>query len=332
MTNLLVSMVVALIMGITIHYGLANMEPPGPPRAGDAETPPAVSVRFAGIEPRQALRLEVQEGHKEDVRFTLWLKTSVDSDAREEGGIPAALAQAEGLGGLDLAAIDQGLGLETAERAATFVVRMKVTDADADTITLRWTVRRASPGEASDPEWTDAIKRAKKMRGTTKIARSGAPLESTVEGESYRSVASADVSTLLRRWMAEPAPLFPDEPVGHGAIWEVRRELTDAGVTTGQTARVEITDVKATGIVVREDHSAELLRSSLEFPGAPNVIELYADDLRLSGETTFTARPESIAALGEGRIDTKVNLVLGLGIAQMVTRTTSSVELVVDRP
>lgn len=332
MANLLASLIVALVMGVTVHWALTNMEPPEPPRATDDEAPPAVSVRYAGIEPREPLRLRVGEGHKEDVRFTLWVNTAVDSAARQQRGVPAALSHAEGLNGLDLAAIDRGLGLETAERTATFVVRMKVTEADADTVTIDWRVRSTSAGERPDEEWADAVKRAKKMRGTSVIARSGRPIESTMEGDSYRSVALADVSTLLRRWMAEPATLFPEEPVGHGAIWEVERELTDAGVRTLQRARVEVTDVKASGVTLTEAHTAELLGSDLEFPGAPNLIDMYARDLRLRGDAAFVADLDRIAGIGDGRVSTKVDLIMGLGVAEMVTHSSSEVELVVDRP
>lgn len=329
LANLLASFVAAGLGSVGVHLYLQNAEPMGP-RGSNSESPPRLTMKFDGIAPKRPLRIAVEEGYEERVRFTLRTKTRSSTESAS-GRVPRALPEAE-YAGMDFAQVGEALGARNNEREGSFTIELEVDEADAETITIEWDVKRANVLGEPDAAWKRAVSGAKKLRGRTVITRTGMPLEASIDGESYGTPAAAEISTTIRRWMAEPAPVFPPDPVGHGAIWEVSRDLVDSGVSTSHTARLEIGDHGPDQVVLLERGHGVLNGSTMETGDHLAVLDPYARQFRLTGDGSWTAPMNGLVATGEGGAKAALDIVFGLGIAEMTTTSETQMELVVDRP
>ncbi len=335
MANLLASIITAVIVSVSVHLYL-DRNPPGGAPAPDTEEPPTVRMAFAGIAPRQELRLQVQKGYVEVDELRVW--QSIRSQQGNDAGqlapdAPAALVGSE-LAGLDIASLTRGLRSPDGEREATFRVRFEVKDADANTLLLSWKMLDAQVVEhEQSPAWSKAVTGARKLRGETRIDRTGAPITARMDGLRVSDPVGQELQTLLRRWLAEPAPIFPVEPVGHGAVWEITRELTDGGVRSRQTQRVEATELRAqTGrIKLAEGVSGALLTADVHLGPAMAAFGPSVTSFSATGDATWEASTGAIMAPGDAGGTSSARLDLALGHATMGLRTTVETELFVTR-
>ena len=332
MANLLASMITALIVAVAVHLYL-DRHAPESTRPADSEEPPTVRTSFSGIAPKQALRLELTEGYVEVDELRLWQRVTVDQggSARDLApDAPEGLADAE-LGGLDLSALTGQVDSPQGEREAIFRVRFKVTDADEETLRLSWKMLDAEVLPHGDnPAWDKAVKATKKLRGTTLIERTGHPLEATIKGLGAREPVGQELETLLRRWLMEPTPVFPTEPVGHGAVWEVTRSLTDAGVQTRQTQRFEVKELRRGRIRLIERVSGALESARIEL-GPKTAFETRVGDFSVSGDGKWTASLDTLMAPGDAGGSASARIDISLGIATIGTSTTVDSEVFVTR-
>ena len=128
----------------------------------------------------------------------------------------------------------------------------------------------------------------------------------------------------------EPAPVFPPEAVGHGAVWEVSRSLTDAGVQTRQTQRFEVKELRRGTIRLVERISGEL--ESTDFDLGPNTgFETRVGGFSIGGDGKWTASLDTLMAPGDAGGTATARLDITLGIATIGTSTTVDSEVFVTR-
>lgn len=335
MANLLASLITMAIVSMSVHLYLGK-DPPGGTRPADTEEAPTVRTSFAGIAPRQELRLELEEGYVEVNELRLWQRVT-----RTEGPAPAELApDAPGdlvnaeLGGVEITSVTGGIGSPGGEREAIFRVRFKVKEADEETLRISWKMLSTEEIPHGDnPAWLEAVKKAKKLRGESLIERTGMPLEAEIKGLSASDPVGLELETLLRRWFAEPSPVFPYEPVGHGGVWEVTRSTTDAAVRTRQTQRYEIRKlIERTGRVrFGERVSGELLSTDIDLGPMLAPFDPMVDRFSVDGDGGWETGPGALMATGDAGGRASVHFGLTLGAASMGLETTMESELLVTR-
>ena len=334
MANLLASIITAFIVSVGVHLYLDRNAPSGQ-GLPDAEEPPTVRVSYAGIAPRAELRIGVEEGHREEVELRLWQNTTV-RDSADMGGasdLPEGLAEAE-MGGVDMGMLTGQLGPEAGEQEAIIRLRLTVKDASATDLEIAWKVLSTQiVPHGDDPEWERAVKGLKRLKGTTRITRRGMPIDATITGLRGTDPASQELHTTVRRWMAEPAPVYPEEAVGHAAVWEVTRRMTDGGVQTEQTERAEIRSFsERTGKVeIAARGSAKLLTSVIDLGQGLNAFDPTVDRFSFSGDGSWTAEPLSIMAIGDAGTTGSARLGLALGMGSVGVESTVETELFVSR-
>ncbi len=329
LNNLLASMLAAGIGSVGVHLYVSRMEPQAGPHGQDAESPPSLQVKYEGIAPRRVLQLTAQRGYEETVRFVLWRKSTTRTGSGA-GEVSAGLAAAEH-GGMDMKQVGQALGAEDSEREGMFTLELEVDEADADTLTVEWDVTAAEVIGEADAAWTRAVAKSRSLEGTTVLARSGQPIRASIEGVASEPMAR-EIATLIRRWMAEPAPVLPPGPVGQGAIWEVTRDLTDNGVSTSQVARVELDVLRRDGLTLTERHSAELTGSDLKLGDHLAMLEPSARKVQVAGDARWMFQLGELVATGDAGATAQAQLGFALGLAEVLLDTETRMELVVDRP
>ena len=339
MTNLLASIVVSTVVGFASHCALSRQGEKLLGAVGESSVgPPTLRVSYAGISPRAAASLTVQAGHEERVRVAIWRRhttgerTEVTAPAEHaesaESGVdraelPEGLAASEG-GGSGLKELSMGLRAPPdSEREASLLVRLRVREADVDTVTLAWDVRTAEVVGASDAAWDESVERAGAMKGATRLHRSGLPVEASVKGARRGD----ELAILLGRLMAEPGPVRPEEPLGHGAIWEVEREQTDGGVVTRQTERYEVVDTPPDGLRLRLRESGTLLAGALDRGTALQAFEPTVDRYEAVGRGELAWRTDRIAVEGSVDARTVVQTTLSYGPSTMGLATTTELGL-----
>jgi hypothetical protein len=312
LNNLLASMLAAGIGSVGVHLYVSRMEPQAGPHGQDAESPPSLQVKYEGIAPRRVLQLTAQRGYEETVRFVLWRKSTTRTGSGA-GEVSAGLAAAEH-GGMDMKQVGQALGAEDSEREGMFTLELEVDEADADTLTVEWDVTAAEVIGEADAAWTRAVAKSRSLEGTTVLARSGQPIRASIEGVASEPMAR-EIATLIRRWMAEPAPV-----------------LTDNGVSTRQVARVELDVLRRDGLTLTERHSAELTGSDLKLGDHLAMLEPSARKVQVAGDARWMFQLGELVATGDAGATAQAQLGFALGLAEVLLDTETRMELVVDRP
>lgn len=290
-----------------------------------SEGPASVRVAFAGIEPRDELRLAVEEGHREEVAIGLRREVRTTEGQSFDAG-PAGLVAAE-TGGVDLKRLRQSLGVPPdGTRELGLVLELEVESFEGDRVTVEWEVARADVRGATDPAWDEAVAGLERLRGTTVLRRTGETVEASMLGARWGTSEQATLNHAVRRLMAEPAPVLPQDEVGHGAVWEVTREVTDGAVVTEQVQRYEVTELGRT-VELRERARAELVRAGRL--GA-SVVEVGMVGLDLDGVGSWSLDPARVVATGEASSTTASAVSMGLGLATVELVTITTLELVVE--
>ena len=292
-------------------------------------------VSYRGIEPRQPLRIDVDKGHAEVVTLRLWTFTSSTESAEKRnfgGDAPTDLVAAE-TGGVDMSAITGELSAPDGEREVELRVRLKVKEADAEELLIAWKIVDATLiPHGEDRSWERAVKGVEGMRGTSRIARTGQPLESTVTGGGGPDPTAVELRTTIRRFMAEPGPVYPVEPVGHSAVWEVSRRVVDSGVQTQQTQRFEVKNIKKSGRVeLSERDGAKLLSDAIDMGQGLNAFDPTVDQFSMSGDASWKHEPGAIMLIGDAGGVATARIGLALGYGQMGLKTTVETEIFVSR-
>ena len=302
------------------HYGGGGGREAPP----SSEGPASVRVAFAGIEPRSELRLTLEDGHHEEVAIGLRREVRTTKQAGASA-LPGGLQAAEG--GVELDRLRKGVGVPPdGTRELGLVLELEVESVEGDRVTVEWEVARTDVRGATDPAWDEAVEGLERLRGTTVLQRTGETIEASMQGARWGSSEQATLNHAVRRLMAEPAPVLPQDEVGHGAVWEVTREMTDGAVVTEQVQRYEVTELDRT-IGLRERARAELVRAG-SLGGS--VVEVGMVGLDLGGVGSWSLDPARIVATGEASSTTTSAVSVGLGLATVDLVTVTKLELVVE--
>jgi len=179
--------------------------------------PPSVDIVTAGKPPRRVLRWKFEKGSKETLEIQSEQTFTRESGTRTEGPVVYTVT------------------VEAKEVEANGTVRVAFEVADV-----------AFPGASAEPEALDkAAAPFKGQRGTYLLDSRGAL--SGVQFEAKGS-ANAYVEHILRELLHRTMVPIPEEELGQGGQWTVRRVFEQEGVLMEDLSTVELTEIEGSRV------------------------------------------------------------------------------------
>jgi hypothetical protein len=196
----------------------ANTEPstPAPP----SMAPTSIEIVTAGEPPRRALRWKFEKGSKETLEIRT--ESTFTGEAAKRVGLPVVYT----------------VTVEATKAQANGTVRIAFEVADV-----------AFPDASAEPEAAEALEKGaapfKGQRGTYLLDSRG--VVSAVEFEAKGS-PNAYVEHILRQLLHRTMVPIPEEEIGQGGQWTVKRVVAQEGVVIEERTTVELTEIEGSRV------------------------------------------------------------------------------------
>lgn len=229
----------------------------------------AAKLLEAGAEPRQVLRLHPKAGDKQAVGLTM--KMAMDISA---GGMPGQAMKMPAMKlTLDLTtknvSADGGISYETVIGDASVADEP---GAMPQVVEAMKSAFGGLKGQASTAMMSD---RGLSKGTGPKLAAGGGPQLAQVMDQMNESFAMASVQ-------------FPEEAVGPGAKWEVKRPMKSQGMTLDQTTTYQLVSLDGERATIKSTVAQHAANQKIESPLMPGMkIDLTKWDGKGSGEVTL---------------------------------------------
>lgn len=243
-----------------------------------------------GAEPRQALRLHPKSGEKQTVAMTVKMSMGMQMP-----NVPMQMVK--------LPAMVLTVGVTPAEVSAEGDVQFDLVFEEVD----------VAAESGSTPEMVEAMKaqlagvkgltitRVITDRGFSKRTEMKIPPGSTAEvrkamEEMKESFSATEI-------------LLPEEPVGTGARWEVKRKLRTSGMALDQTAIYDLDSVEGNVIKIKASVQQRAANQKIAHPMMPQAkVDLVK--LAGAGEMAMTVDLEKILPM-QGTVEDNTEMTLG---------------------
>ena len=248
--------------------------PPVPPAesgttTGAASSTTQVKLIEPGAEPRKVLRLHPKPGDKQTLSLTL--KMAVEMSMGETQIPPMKLP------------------------AMTMIMDLtvKAVTAEGD-ITYETVMSDASVAEDPDvlPQLAEAMKSS--MSGLKGLSGSGAMSNRGMsKGTDIKAPAGADpqlsqTMEQMKQAFAQCVIALPEEAVGPGAKWEVRKPITSQGMTIQQTATYQLVSIEGERVTAKATLAQSAANQKMQNPAMPALkVDLKKMDGKGTGEITL---------------------------------------------
>ncbi|MDJ0973951.1 MAG: protein kinase [Planctomycetota bacterium] len=262
-----IALLLVLVIGLGA-YALLDPGADGPPQ-GDTTTDGAaarITLLEAGAEPRQVLRYAIEPGPIGAVDVRMQQKIVVSVEGRPEP-------------------------MTTSDIGQVWTLDMTVDEVSpAGEIALSWYTKTlqfaVTPGGTGLPT-PDVIQQYSGVRGTVRLAANGVALDSETTGkDGAHPMVLRDMERL--DWtMRHIVPVFPTEPVGIGARWEVSESNTMIDMRLTHTTTYEVVSIEDD--VVRLDVSVAQTAAKQTFSPFSNDVEATLLSLHARGESQTEA-------------------------------------------
>jgi hypothetical protein len=230
-------------------------------------TEPQIKLLNAGAEPRSVLRLHPQPGDKQSLSLTVKLDMTMDMQGTK---VPA----------MKMPPMVMGLDVVVSQVSS------------AGDITYEMTFTDASVGESPDasPQVAAAMRTALAgLKGmTARGVTTGRGVSKDVE---FNLPASADpqlrqTMDQMKTAMAQVA--LPEEAVGVGASWQVKRKLKSQGMTIEQTDEYTISALNGDEVTLQTALTQHAANQKVQNPAVPNLkMDLSKLDSKGNGSATL---------------------------------------------
>lgn len=253
----------------------ADTRPPAPPITTNSAKPnleaPAaasksgtVKLLAAGSEPRAVLRLHPKAGDKQTMTMTVKMGMDMVMPGAPQG------AQAPGSMKFPPMIIPMDMSVQSV--------------ADNGDISYQAVIGDASVGEdqSVQPEMAQAMKAAmgsiKGVTATGIMSNRGISKKSDLSAPSTADPQVAQTMDQVKEGMSNFGARLPEEAVGPGAKWEIKRPVKSQGITTQQTETYELVSVDGDHLKmkfsVEQDASNQKMQNPAMKGAQLNVIKL----------------------------------------------------------
>jgi hypothetical protein len=240
--------------------GQAGAGAPGTGSAG------AVKLLEAGAEPRVALRLHPKAGDTQSMKMTIKVGTTISVGGN---AMPA----------MKLPAMNILLNNTVKDVSQNGDISSEMVIADAS-------VPEEAEADAM-PQAVEAIKSSLNgMKGLTVTATftsRGQPKETEVKMPTDASPQVRQTMGQMKEMFSQGATVFPEEPVGPGARWEIKQSMKSQGMTIQQTTTNELVSVDGDKVTTKSSLAQQASKQQVESPLAPGM---KVNLLKMSGAGT----------------------------------------------
>lgn len=253
---------------------------------GPAAEEASITVEDPGAEPRQALRLQLEEGDASEATMTMAMSTSME-------------ANGEPLPGGEIPAIQITIRNEVVEvddEAGTFTTRFSYAGAD---IVDDGTV---------DPQTAAAMREGLSvldgLAGTATLTSRGESVSSDFDVPEDLDPSSRQMLEQVSQQVETLTVPLPEEEVGVGAIWRVETASSLGGIDTVLAVTYELKELDDTRYVLGVAYEQTAPPQEANFEGAPEgtvaTVEEYlvTGDGEVSGDLAQILPASSIMAAG----------------------------------
>lgn len=266
---------------------------PGSSSATKPAAEGAAKMLEAGAEPRKALRLHPKAGDKQSVEMTLQMNMETK------------------MAGMDTPAMK----LPPIKMALD--VGVKDVSADGD-ITYQMTVGEATVANDSDAAgpmaevMKAALAGAKGVTGTGTVSDRGVAKSMNVKLGNNADAQSRQTMDQMKNMLSGAVLTLPEEPIGVGAKWEVRKISKMQGFAMNETSVYELTAVEGDKVTVKVAVTqSQGKQKTLSPPGAPAGMKM--EITKLAGEGTGQISCDlgqlmPLEASSKGHIDSTVTI------------------------
>ena len=245
--------------------------PPAPPAESDTTTKGAagnattlVKLIEAGAEPRKVLRLHPKPGDKQTLSLTL--KMAVEMSMGETQIPPMKLPALTMI-------MDLTVKTVTAEGDITYETVMSDASVAADPDVL--------------PQVAEAMKSS--LSGLKGLSGSGAMSNRGLsKGTDLKAPAGADpqlsqTMEQMKQAFAQCVLALPEEAIGPGAKWEVKKPITSQGMTINQMASYELVSLEGDRVIAKTTIAQSAANQKMQNPAMP---ALKVDLKKMAGKGT----------------------------------------------
>ena len=262
----------------------------------------SITLEEPGAEPRQALRLQLEEGDTSEALMTMAMSTTMEADG-------------EPLPGGDIPPIQ-------------ITIRSEVTEVDdeADTITTRFSYADADIVDDGtvDPQTAEAMRQGlsvlDQLSGTTTINSRGEPLSSELDVPDDVDPTSRQLLEQVSQQVETLTVPLPEEEVGVGAVWRAETTSDLGGIETVLGVTYELKELDGTRYVLAVDYEQTASSQEADFEGAPEDAVVTVDEYLVTGAG------ELIGDL-TGLLPASSTMVAGGDVVMHLENDTESVEL-----
>jgi hypothetical protein len=185
-------------------------------------------------------------------------------------------------------------------------------------ITYEISILEASVGEepGAMPQMVEMLKTAmegfKGLTGTGVMSNRGQNKELSFKSPDDADAQFRQLVEQVKEILTYVLVQLPEEPVGVGAKWEVKRPVKAQGITMNQTDQYELTAVEGDRLTLKNVITQSASNQTMENPAMPGMkmnlskltgsgtAELVLDLLQItSGSGTIDARSETTVSMGD---------------------------------
>jgi hypothetical protein len=276
---------------------------------GAIAAPAQVKLLEAGAEPRKALRLHPAPGDKQSVTMTTKI-------------------------GMDISAGEKQQAVKLPSMTLTLEATVKSVSANGD-IAYETVISDMSAAEAPESgETPDAMKTAmdsiKGVKGAETMSNRGLTKSSSMKlpAASADPQVRAAFSQLLSGGLSGGIPL-PEEPIGPGAKWEVKRHTKAQGISQDHTSTYELVAIEGERLTVKTTATRQAPVQKIQNP-AMRGMQVEVTKLTGSGDGSMTFDLTKVMPL-EAAMDMQVTTVMDMSIGgqtqSMTTKMDQSMKL-----
>lgn len=225
----------------------------------------SITLEDPGAEPRQALRLQLEEGDASEAIMTMAMSTTMEADG-------------EPMPGGDIPPIQ-------------ITIRSEVTEVDdeAETITTRFSYADADIVDDGtvDPQTAQAMREGlsvlDQLSGTATINSRGEPVTSEFDIPDDLDPTSLQMLEQVSQQVETLTVPLPEEEVGVGAIWRAATTSDLGGIETVLVVTYELKELDGTRYVLAVDYEQTASSQEADFEGAPEDAVVTVEEYLVTG-------------------------------------------------
>ncbi len=262
----------------------------------------SITIEDPGAEPRQALRLQLEEGDASEAIMTMAMSTTMEADG-------------EPMPGGDIPPIQ-------------ITIRSEVTEVDdeAETITTRFSYADADIVDDGtvDPQMAEAMRQGlsvlDELSGTATINSRGEPVSSEFDVPDDVDPTSRQMLEQVSQQVETLTVPLPEEEVGVGAIWRAETTSDLGGIETVLAVTYELKELDGTRYVLAVDYEQTASSQEADFEGAPEDAVVTVEEYLVTGAGELTGDLTGI-------LPASSTMVAGGDVVMHLEDDTESVEL-----